>query len=141
MSEIKKILVAVDGSARSGVVVEKAIEMARAFQSAIVLLHVRPKVLDLLGQPYYQQVLDRYIALGDNTVAPHKQTLEKSGLESEVLILEGDPAEMIHEAAHVEKCDLIIMGTRGLTNIQGMALGSVSHKVLHGVESMVLLVP
>lgn len=141
MQDIKLLLVAVDESRRSDTVVKKAIQMAQAFQSKIVLLHVRPKVLDLLGQPYYQKVLDKYIELADNTVAPHKQSLEKSGIEHEVLILEGDPAEMIQEAARVEKSDLIVMGTRGLTNVQGMALGSVSHKVLHGVGCMVLLVP
>lgn len=141
MKGIKQILVAVDESERSGPVVEKAIEMAQKFEAKIVLLHVRPKVLDLLGHPYYQKVLDKYIELAENTVALHQKTLEKTNLEFEVLILEGEPAAMIREAAQVEKCDLIIMGTRGLTNVQGMALGSVSHKVLHGVGCMVLLVP
>lgn len=141
MKGIKQILVAVDESRRSGSIVDKAIEIAQMAQARVVLLYVRPKVLDLLGHPYYQQVLNKYMEMADNTVAPHQQTLERSGLEYEVLILEGDPAEMIHEAARVEKCDLIVMGTRGLTDFQGMALGSVSHKVLHGVECMVLLVP
>lgn len=139
--KIKKILVAVDGSDRSQSVVQKALGMAQAFQTKILLLHVRPKILDFVGHPYYQQLLDKYMEQAENVVAPHKKTLEESDIEYEVLILEGEPAEMINEAAVIEKCDLIVMGTRGLSNIQGMALGSVSHKVLHGAACMVLLVP
>jgi len=58
-----------------------------------------------------------------------------------VLILEGDPAEMINETARVMKSDLIVMGSRGLSNILGLTLGSVSTKVLHSAKCMVLIVP
>lgn len=141
MAMIQMILVAVDESERSRSVVKKALEMAVVFKAKIVLLHVRPKIHDYIGQPYYQQILDKHMLQADLAVEPHKQTLEESDVEYEVLILEGDPAEMIQEAANVEKCDLIVLGTRGLSNIQGMALGSVSHKVLHGARCMVLVVP
>ena len=138
---IKQILAAVDGSVHSAEVLKKAIEMAEAFQAKIVLLHVRQKVPDILGQPYYQQILDKYIAQAEKVVAPHKATLEENGIDYEVLILEGDPAEAINEAAQVEKCELIVMGTRGLSGLQGLALGSVSQKLLHTAGSMVLVVP
>jgi nucleotide-binding universal stress UspA family protein len=140
MKETKQILLAVDESRRSVPVVEKAIEMARTFEAKVFLVYVHPKVLDL-GQPYYQQVLNKYIEHAEHTVAPHKARLKQNGLEFEVLILEGDPAEMINETARVQKCDLIVMGTRGLSNIQGLTLGSVSNKVLHSTQCMVLMVP
>lgn len=138
---IKRILAAVDGSVHSAEVVNKAIEMAQAFQAKIVLLHVRQKIPDFLGHPYYQQVLDKYIAQAEKVVAPHKTVLDESGIDYEVLILAGDPAEAINEAAQIEKCELIVMGTRGLSGLQGLALGSVSQKLLHSAGSMVLVVP
>ncbi len=138
---INRILISVDGSLRSRRVVERAVEMAEKFQAKVVLLHVRQKVLDLLGEPYYQQVLNKYMQTAEGVVAPLKMLLEERGIEHEVLILEGDPAEAIAVAAVDEKCDLIVMGTRGLSNLQGIALGSVSHKVLQAVECMVLIVP
>ena len=58
-----------------------------------------------------------------------------------MLILEGDPAERIIETARVMKSDLIVMGSRGLSNILGLTLGSVSTKVLHSAKCMVLIVP
>lgn len=138
---INRILISVDGSSRSRRVVERAAEMAEKFQAKVVLLHVRQKVLDLLGEPYYQQVLNKYIHTAEGIVAPLKMLLEERGIEHEVLILEGDPAEAVTVAAVDEKCDLIVMGTRGLSNLQGLALGSVSHKVLQTAECMVLIVP
>ena len=138
---IKQILAAVDGSVHSAQVVKKAIEMAEAFQARIVLLHVRQKMPDIFSQPYYQQVLDKFMAQAEKVVAPHKTALEESGIDYEVLILEGDPAEAIKEAAQIEKCELIVIGTRGLSGLQGLALGSVSQKLLHTAGSMVLVVP
>jgi len=138
---IKKILAAVDGSVHSAQVVKKAIEMAEAFQSKIVLLHVRQKIPEILGHPYYQQVLDKLMAQAEKVVAPHKTALEESGIDYEVLILVGDPAEAINEAAQIENCELIVMGTRGHSGLQGLALGSVSQKLLHTAGCMVLVVP
>ena len=140
MNGIKRILLAVDESRHSDLVAEKAIEMARSFKTKVFLVYVHPIVL-ALGQPYYQQVLNKYLEHADHTVAPHKTVLEKNGLDFDVLILEGDPAEMIIETARVQKCDLIVMGSRGLSNILGLTLGSVSTKVLHSAQCMVLLVP
>jgi len=143
MSEqiVTNILAAVDESDRSDQVVKKTIAMAKAFQAKVVLLHVRPKVPDIFGHPYYQQILDKYIDNANQVVAPHQAALTASGVEYEALILEGDPAKSIIDAAKVEKCDLIIIGSRGLSEIQGLALGSVSHKVLHSTTCMVLVVP
>ena len=138
---IKLILTAVDESPRSHRVVERALEMAETFQAKIILLHSRQKVPDFLGHPYYQKVLNAFMKKAELTTAPLKKLLEESGVEHEVLILEGDPAQAIIEAEQDEKCDLIVMGTRGLSDFKGMALGSVSHKVLNAAGCMVLIVP
>ena len=140
MKVIKRILLAVDESSHSDLVAERAIAMADSFQAKIFLVYVHPKVLEL-GQPYYQEVLNKYIENAGYTVAHHKTHLEKSGVDFEVLILEGDPAERIIETARVMKSDLIVMGSRGLSNILGLTLGSVSTKVLHSAKCMVLIVP
>jgi nucleotide-binding universal stress UspA family protein len=140
MKVIKRILLAVDESSHSDLVAERAIAMAGSFKAKVFLVYVHPKVLEL-GQPYYQEVLNKYIEHADYTVARHKTHLEKSGIDFEVLILEGDPAEMINETARVLKSDLIVMGSRGLSNILGLTLGSVSTKVLHSAKCMVLIVP
>ena len=41
----------------------------------------------------------------------------------------GDPVDRILECAAREKVDLIVMGTRGLSDLRGLLMGSVSHKI------------
>ncbi len=53
---------------------------------------------------------------------------------------EGDPAGEIIKAAKEHKADLIVMGSRGLGQIGGLILGSVSERVLHGAHGPVLIV-
>lgn len=43
----------------------------------------------------------------------------------------GRPADVILEIARREGADMIVMGRRGLSHIEGLLLGSVSHKVMH----------
>ena len=140
-NRVKRILVAVDESPRSIQVVERAAEIAVLFHAKIILLHVRQKVPDILGDPFYQQLFNQYMQTAEQTTALLHVLLEEKGIDHEVLILEGDPAQAITEAASDEKCELIVMGTRGLSNLAGMALGSVSHKVLQVMDRMVLIVP
>jgi len=41
----------------------------------------------------------------------------------------GDPVERILDCAARENVDLIVMGTRGLSDLKGLLMGSVSHKI------------
>ena len=47
------------------------------------------------------------------------------------VITEGDPADLILKTAKGKDADLIVMGTRGLSDFTGLFVGSVSHKVSH----------
>lgn len=46
----------------------------------------------------------------------------------------GDPAERILERARREKADGIVMGSRGLSDLKGAFVGSVSHRVSHEAD-------
>jgi len=47
------------------------------------------------------------------------------------VITEGDAADNILYTAKDRDADLIVMGTRGLSDLKGLFVGSVSHKVSH----------
>lgn len=47
------------------------------------------------------------------------------------MVEDGDPAKRILEYAEKENADVIVMGARGLSGIEELLLGSVSHKVSH----------
>jgi nucleotide-binding universal stress UspA family protein len=52
----------------------------------------------------------------------------------------GDPAPTILSVADEEQPDLLAMGSRGLSDIDGLLLGSVSHKVAHLAKCTVMTV-
>lgn len=52
----------------------------------------------------------------------------------------GDPAGQILEAAKDRAADLIVLGSRGLGQLGGLIIGSVSERVLHGAHTPVLIV-
>ncbi len=46
----------------------------------------------------------------------------------------GKPAECILEAAKREHVDAIVMGSHGYSDLKGLFIGSVSHKVAHEAD-------
>ena len=70
------------------------------------------------------------VDIGEHILGLAKLEAEKNGVRSvSVMVLDGDPAERILEHAEGENADCIVMGSRGLSDVKGLVLGSVSHKV------------
>jgi len=79
--------------------------------------------------PFPGEVL---VAVGDILLQNAERVAEKSGVTVIARIWkQGDPATCILAAADDQKADLIVMGTRGLSDLKGLFVGSVSHKVNH----------
>ena len=60
-----------------------------------------------------------------------RRALEQGAKDMEVSIVNGNPAEEILKAAEQNDDDMIVVGSRGLGNLEGILLGSVSKKVSH----------
>jgi nucleotide-binding universal stress UspA family protein len=58
------------------------------------------------------------------------QELQREGLTVETVAREGDPAHVIAEEAEKRGADLIAMGTRGLTGLRHLLLGSTAERVV-----------
>jgi nucleotide-binding universal stress UspA family protein len=72
------------------------------------------------------------VALGEEILNEAEALAKKKGVtEIKRMKLKGNPAEAIVEAAEKIDADLIVVGTRGLTDLKGILMGSVSHKVIH----------
>jgi nucleotide-binding universal stress UspA family protein len=128
---IKKILNPVDGSEHSIESTKHAIELAGLLNAKIVLMHCHAKFPVILAEPYFQQAINEINSVSEELIAPFIRVLEKTDTKFEVRILEGDPGNRIPEIAEIEKIDLIVMGSRGITDFAGLFLGSVAHQVLH----------
>lgn len=51
----------------------------------------------------------------------------------------GDPGSAVLDRARAEKADLIVLGTRGMSELRGLLMGSVSHKICQLSECPCLL--
>ena len=68
--------------------------------------------------------------LADKVLAEAERVAQEKGVENVVAAIEdGDPAEQILRYAESEGANLIVMGSRGLGDLKGLLMGSVSHKV------------
>jgi len=77
--------------------------------------------------PLPDEVLD---AVADVILDDAERVAKKAGVKKmKRIIKHGRPARCILAAESDEKADLIVMGSRGLGNLEGMLIGSVSHKV------------
>lgn len=136
----RRFLAAIDGSAYSSNVLEKAIEFAQVFDAEIVLVYCHKKFPKLLGRPYRDQVISDIMDNTQEVTAPFVEQIEKSGASYIERFMEGPAGEMIPNVAEHENCEMIIMGSRGLSDLEGLLIGSTTHKVLHTAKCPVLVV-
>ncbi len=136
----KKILVAVDGSEYSNKVLDKAIEYAKLLDGEIVFVNCHKRFPAIIGQPYRDKEIADIISGAETLVKPFLQRFKNENIPVEERLMEEPAGTMISDIAKIEKCDLIIMGSRGLTNLASMIVGSVTNRVLQTAPCSVLVV-
>ncbi len=132
-----RILVAIDASGYSLRVVPTAMELARQFRSAVFVLHVvehgrgRSAVYSTESPP------EEVRLVGDAVRLMRGAGVDAAGTVHDVA--PGHVARDIVETAAAQNSDLIVMGSRGLSDVQGILLGSVTHKVMQLAPIAVLV--
>ena len=140
-----KILLAADGSKYSIDAVKfltTHLDWARE-KPQILLLYVHLPVPKLsgLGTVVGKKQLERYYQEeGAEALAAARQVLDAAKIAYTTNVLVGPPAETIVAHAKRERCDLLLIGHRGMGAAASMVLGSVASKVLHLSPIPVLLV-
>jgi nucleotide-binding universal stress UspA family protein len=138
----KKILAATDGSDHGTKAVKFASELAGKYGAKLVLVHVLQhgripepvqKMLEAehLIEPHQPASLRAFEKLGEHFLGTAKQLAQDAGVKDIREIIEhGEPAHQILACADREKADLIVVGSRGLSELKGMLIGSVSYKLI-----------
>lgn len=142
-----RILVATDGSPHAKRAAELAARLARELRAPeVVLVNAGHIPAIALGGPGADMMVD-YSVLEEGFEKAGQAILEQAeavfhGVDAPVkkLYRRGEPSHEILAAAQETKADLIVMGSRGLGQIGGLILGSVSERVLHGAHIPVLIV-
>ena len=167
MKMFNKILCPLDGSDHSQRALAVAIDLAKNYDSSLVLLHallrsadssalqrfaqieglakdveaeviskqITEKRLGLnLGPTYKDTAVSSrpLIEIGKHILEDAKQDAVQKGVNNvDTLVVDGDPADLILRCIDEQGIDCVIMGSRGLSGIKGVFLGSVSQKLMN----------
>lgn len=138
--EIKTLLLPVDGSDNSSRAVDYGMGMAELVGADIVLINCHRTVPKTLGKPNFEQVGKELRKESEAVLAPYVQRVEAKGIKCKSLAVGGATAEAIFDTVKAEKADMVIMGSKGKTDLQGLLIGSVTHRVLHLAPCPVLVI-
>ena len=121
-----KILVAVDGSESSSKAAEKAIDLAEKHGADLIALYIVAPNINFNEAFYFaeengQKIVDE---------VKLKASAKKLNVQTEVLMDVGAVSKAIVEYAEKNNVNLIVLGTRGISGIKRMLLGSTASGVV-----------
>jgi nucleotide-binding universal stress UspA family protein len=134
----ERILVAVDGSSQSSKTILAGIDLAQRYGATVTVLHVREfekyEGSDVdLGPPQdarslVNEVVGRFSEAGIQATGEIRRVTP--GLTSDEIVRVAEQAD----------ANLIVLGTRGMSEFRSIVLGGVANKVVHHAHCPVLLV-
>ena len=139
-----KILLATDGSSnalRATDYVTKLAEDGIILQISVltvVTLTLEIALVDGLNKEEYYKLVE---IRANSVFKKHKEKLDHyKQLKVEYIVKQGDIAQEIVDFSEKEQHDQIVIGSRGLSNIKELFLGSVSHKVIQIAKCPIVIV-
>lgn len=139
MGQAKKILVPLDGSKNAQRALEQAITFAKQFDSKIMGISVVHHV-PVTGIHNVKAMRDAWVKEAKKTLAKAKKHCAQRGVDFIEKVTTGYAGDEIVNHAQKNNCDLIVMGSRGLSGAKAAILGSVSNHVLHKSKLPVVIV-
>jgi len=135
----KTVVVPIDGSKHAMKAAVAAIDLAAKYRSTLHFIVVTKRPTPRVSENVRRYMeIEHMLGTPEDVVAEMAQEVlrqathhaGKKGLSRvKSVVLSGHPAREIVDFAKRAKADLIVMGSRGLGDIKGFMLGSVSHKV------------
>ena len=146
---MKHLLVPIDGSEPSYKAFQLALDLAEHHGAEITLLHVTPTrdippALKRFAEVEHMENGAEWLydkALGERMLAAAREKAAgRMPDKLHVSVHSGEPATGICRVASEMGADAIVMGSRGLSDIGGLVMGSVSRKVSNAAPCTVITV-
>ena len=137
----KNILLAYDGSQHAREAARLTAGIVREQRSPAVICIVTamtPFLWDPEGT-YISQYYEDCANAGKDMIREATEIIGDD-IETQSEMLFGPPAESILKVADTRNCDLIVVGTRGVSLLEGLLLGSQAQKVINHARCPVLVV-
>ncbi|MFD3257259.1 universal stress protein [Paenibacillus lentus] len=139
-----RILVAIDKSELINKILDVTMEIAHNKRTHVTLIHVSnlnvAMGLPYIPEDYLEEILIEMDKDSIKYLEEAKSQLISKGISTEIIHLKGDPAHEILKYAKNNQQQLTVIGSRGLSGMKEMMLGSVSHKVSQLSSCPVLIV-
>jgi nucleotide-binding universal stress UspA family protein len=141
MPDGNRLLVPIDGSDHSLRALALVIKrVASHRQLKICVLNVQlPLPPSLFVTP--SMIAQQHKQKSKEDLARALRLLHRKAVKAEILVRVGEPGETIAKVARQKHCGEIVLGSRGLGNLKGLILGSVTTKVIHAARVPVTVVP
>lgn len=137
-SSFHKLLVPLDGSKHSKKALKRACEIAKNFDSKLVLVYVAEKSpINILDRSEYMKILKNF---GKKSLKNSLDYVQKNNLDAKTILKEGNIVSEIEKISRREDVDLIIVGNKGFGPVTRFLLGSVSSKISQISKTSVLIV-
>jgi nucleotide-binding universal stress UspA family protein len=141
---MQKLLVPVDGSENSMRALRHAIARATTngpLSIHVVSAHEEPIVFgEVAVYVSKEKIAELQQKQSEGPLEAAARELDAAGVSYTKEVLVGPIAQKIAKRAEELGCDGIVMGTRGMTALGGLLLGSVATKVVHASKLPVTLV-
>lgn len=148
---IKKILVAVDGSATSKKAVAEAVALAKKFDAALTLISVVEVENDMAYTELGIVISGEYAGVRETLTKIKEESAQKmldaivdsldcTGVAVSKIVRIGSAHPEIVDTAREGEHDLIVMGHRGLNPVKRFFMGSVAKRVIEDAPCSVLIV-
>jgi len=135
----KKIALAHDGSDNAERALAYATDLAAEQKASLLVIHVEEGMIGRGGDELRDERERRQAEISRTP-----EELAERGVDAEVRldnVVLGGPAPSIVRIAEEEGADLIVVGSRGLSAVSGVILGSVAQRLIHLSKQPVLVVP
>ncbi|OGR39854.1 MAG: hypothetical protein A2051_06650 [Desulfovibrionales bacterium GWA2_65_9] len=137
--KFKNILVPVDGSEHSERALRCALELAKCQEARVTVLHSFGNIPMLIGGDGRRELVTALREESRKLMEPFIGILREAGMPEQFIAREGRAAQVIVDEAKEGGFDLIVMGSRGLSEVAGVLMGSVAHRVLCSAHCPVLV--
>lgn len=139
---MSKFLIPFDGSDSALRAVRYIVSLAKEISGTeIELLYVQdPVPLKVHAGASNEQILHRQADEADRILQPARQLLDAENLPYQVRCRTGSPANEIAQHVDETHCDGVIMGTRGMSPLASLMIGSIATRTVHLVTVPVTLV-
>ena len=134
---MKRILVGYDGSEGSEQALNRALLMIEDYGELIILAVVPSPT----GKNFVNDEVFRTLRFkAENIIADVVADLGEHDFSIEGMVEEGDPASVIIDVSNELDVDLIVLGTKGNSEIGQYLIGSVANKVVQYAHKPVMVV-